>query len=77
MEKRVRTSLLLSFYGPMLTERQRETLRMHEEDDLSLSPKEQGLAQLGFQGHEPLGQGGLGDVQALGGPGDVFLPGDG
>ena len=37
MEKRVRTSLLLSFYGPMLTERQRETLRMHEEDDLSLS----------------------------------------
>ena len=37
MEKRVQTSLLLSFYGPLLTERQRETLRMHEEDDLSLS----------------------------------------
>lgn len=47
------------------------------EDDLSLPPEEQGLAQLGFQGHELLGQGGLGDVQALGGPGDVFLPGDG
>lgn len=37
MEKRVQTSLLLSFYGPLLTERQRETLRMHEDDDLSLS----------------------------------------
>lgn len=37
MEKRVRTSLLLSFYGPLLTQRQREMLRMHEEDDLSLS----------------------------------------
>ena len=37
MEKRVQTSLLLSIYGPLLTERQRETLRMHEEDDLSLS----------------------------------------
>lgn len=37
MEKRMRTSLLLSFYGPLLTERQRELLRLHEEDDLSLS----------------------------------------
>lgn len=37
MEKRVRTSLLLSFYGPLLTQRQRKMLRLHEEDDLSLS----------------------------------------
>lgn len=37
MQKRVDTGLLLSFYGAMLTERQREMLRMYYEDDLSLS----------------------------------------
>lgn len=37
MEKRVDAGLLLSFYGAMLTGRQRETLRLYYEDDLSLS----------------------------------------
>ncbi len=37
MDKRVDASLLLSFYGPVLTEKQREMLRLHYEDDLSLS----------------------------------------
>ncbi len=37
MEKRVDASLLISFYGAMLTERQRELLGMYYEDDLSLS----------------------------------------
>lgn len=37
MEKRVDAALLLSFYGAMLTERQREMLRLYYEDDLSLS----------------------------------------
>lgn len=37
MEKRVHAGLLLSFYGKMLTERQREWLRLYYEDDLSLS----------------------------------------
>ncbi len=37
MEKRVDASLLLSFYGPMLTERQRDMLNLYYEDDLSLS----------------------------------------
>ena len=37
MEKRVDLTLLLSFYGAMLTERQRDALRLYYEDDLSLS----------------------------------------
>ena len=37
MEKRVDASLLLSFDGAMLTERQQEMLRLYYEDDLSLS----------------------------------------
>ncbi len=37
MEKRVDASLLLSFYSAILTERQREMLCLHYEDDLSLS----------------------------------------
>jgi len=37
MEKRVDVGLLLSFYGAMLTERQRDMLRLYYEDDLSLS----------------------------------------
>ena len=38
MEKRVHAGLLLSFYGKMLTERQREWLRLYYEDDC-LCPK--------------------------------------
>lgn len=37
MEKRIDIALLLSFYGPLLTERQRQMLRYYYEDDLSLS----------------------------------------
>ena len=37
MEKRIHTSLLLSFYGPLLTERQRQLLRDYYDEDLSLS----------------------------------------
>lgn len=37
MEKRVDAGLLLSFYGNMLTDRQREMLRLYYEDDFSLS----------------------------------------
>ncbi|MDR0897821.1 MAG: DNA-binding protein [Oscillospiraceae bacterium] len=37
IDKRVDASLLLSFYGALLTDRQREMLALHYEDDLSLS----------------------------------------
>jgi len=37
MDKRVDVGLLLSFYGAMLTERQRDMLRLYYEDDLTLS----------------------------------------
>ena len=37
MEKKVRLSLLLSFYGEMLTDNQREMARLHWEEDLSLA----------------------------------------
>lgn len=37
MEKRINATLLLSFYGPLLTERQRQILRYYFEEDLSLS----------------------------------------
>lgn len=37
MDKFVNAGLLLSFYGAMLTDRQREVLRLYYEDDLSLS----------------------------------------
>ena len=37
MEKKVSLSLLLAFYGDMLTENQREMARLHWEEDLSLS----------------------------------------
>lgn len=36
MEPVVRVALLLDFYGNLLTERQREMLKLHYEDDLSL-----------------------------------------
>ena len=37
LEKNVDLSLLLDFYGEMLTEKQRETVEMYCNDDLSLS----------------------------------------
>ncbi len=36
MDERVVTSLLLDFYGALLTERQRYCLEQHHEDDMSL-----------------------------------------
>ncbi|MCL2812878.1 MAG: hypothetical protein FWD25_13450 [Clostridia bacterium] len=37
MEKRIETGWLLDFYGPLLTGRQREMLRLYCEEDLSLA----------------------------------------
>ena len=37
MEKKVRLSWLLAFYGDMLTDNQREMARLHWEEDLSLA----------------------------------------
>jgi len=37
VETVVRIALLLDFYGNLLTEKQRDMLRMHYEEDLSLS----------------------------------------
>jgi len=37
MVKRVETGWLLDFYGPLLTGRQQETLRLYCEEDLSLA----------------------------------------
>jgi hypothetical protein len=37
MEKKVSLSLLLAFYGDMLTDTQREMARLHWEEDLTLS----------------------------------------
>ncbi len=36
MEERMTISLLLDFYGSLLTERQRECYTLHHEDDMSL-----------------------------------------
>lgn len=36
MEERVLTSLLIDFYGPLLTDKQRQCLELHHEDDMSL-----------------------------------------
>ena len=36
MEERVLISLLLDFYGPLLTDKQRMSLQFHHEDDMSL-----------------------------------------
>ena len=55
MEKRMRTSLLLSFYGPLLTERQRELLRLHEEDDLSFPKSRRKRASAARQRTTPSG----------------------
>ncbi len=37
MEERVLISLLLDFYGPLLTDKQRLSLQLHHEDDMSLA----------------------------------------
>ena len=37
LEKNIDLSMLLDFYGEMLTDRQRETVEMYANDDLSLS----------------------------------------
>ena len=37
LEKNIDLSMLLDFYGEMLTEKQRETVEMYVNDDLSLS----------------------------------------
>ena len=36
MEERVLISLVLDFYGPLLTDKQRMSLQLHHEDDMSL-----------------------------------------
>ena len=36
MEERVLISLLLDFYGPLLTDKQSMSLQLHHEDDMSL-----------------------------------------
>ena len=36
MEERVLISLLLDFYGPLLTDKQRMSIQLHHEDDTSL-----------------------------------------
>ena len=36
MKERVLISLLLDFYGPLLTDKQRMSLQLHHEDDMSL-----------------------------------------
>ena len=36
MEERGLISLLLDFYGPLLTDKQRMSLQLHHEDDMSL-----------------------------------------
>lgn len=37
MDKRIETAWLLDFYGPLLTPRQQEVLRLYCEEDLSLA----------------------------------------
>ena len=37
MEKRIETAWLLSFYGPLLTQRQRELLALYCDEDFSLA----------------------------------------
>ena len=48
MEERVLISLLLDFYGPLLTDKQRMSLQLHHEDDMSLGEiaEELGVSRL-------------------------------
>lgn len=54
LEKKVELAWLLAFYGGMLTEKQREVLRLHCEEDLSLAEiaQEAGISRQGV--HEQL-----------------------
>lgn len=54
LEKKVETAWLLAFYGPLLTAKQADVLKMYLEEDLSLSEiaKEQGISRQGV--HEAL-----------------------
>lgn len=49
MDKNVEVTLLLDFYGNMLTERQREIMNLYYEDNLSLSEvaEELGISKQG------------------------------
>ncbi len=46
MEERMTISLLLDFYGSLLTERQRECYALHHEDDMSLGEIAEEMEQL-------------------------------
>ena len=37
MDKRIETAWLLDFYGPLLTQRQQEMLRLYCDEDLSMA----------------------------------------
>lgn len=49
IQKKIETGWLLDFYGPLLTERQRELLRLSCEEDLSLSEiaQQEGVSRQG------------------------------
>ena len=51
MEERVLISLLLDFYGPLLTDKQRMSLQLHHEDDMSLGEIAE---ELGVSRHDNL-----------------------
>ncbi len=57
MEKRIDTAVLLALYGPMLTGRQLEALRLHYEDDLSLSEIAQELSVTRQAAHDAIRRG--------------------
>ena len=54
MEERVLISLLLDFYGPLLTDKQRMSLQLHHEDDMSLGEIGEGVGGNIFLVHDNL-----------------------
>ena len=54
MEERVLISLLLDFYGPLLTDKQRMSLQLHHEDDMSLGEIAEELGVSRQAGHDNL-----------------------
>ena len=52
MEERMTISLLLDFYGALLTERQRECYTLHHEDDMSLGEIAEERAKASMEGYE-------------------------